>query len=330
MLIFILPILLVCISVIIWDPFKVFFSYIDYYTGNKITGNREQVCYDLFEKQIPKGKIRNFIVGSSRSEAYKTNYWAKCISAPENTCFHFDGSGYGLFRANNAIKFLSAHTEKIDNLLLIVDPEFLAETTNPQDHLFIHPPAISGESKLAYYWIFLKASLDIEFIFDNLIYNITGKYYNFMGHHISSSKNSFISNNATADIWYGYDKDILKDSVGYYQKLLREAGLDKRSPIQKYSDVIIKNEQIRLLSEIKACVLKSNISIKIVISPLLNQLKVNEKDYAVLCGLFGKDNVYDFSGINKYTADRRNYYDKSHYKPYIANDILNQIYKRKL
>ena len=43
---------------------------------------------------------------------------------------------------------------------------------------------------------------------------------------------------------------------------------------------------------------------------------------------FGKENVYDFSGINEFTEDYHNYYEAGHYRPLLGNKLLERIYKR--
>jgi hypothetical protein len=47
-----------------------------------------------------------------------------------------------------------------------------------------------------------------------------------------------------------------------------------------------------------------------------------------LQGIFGKENVYDFSGINEFTEDYHNYYEAGHYRPLLGNKLLERIYKR--
>lgn len=319
---FVLPFFIVLISVLIWDPFKVFFNHSDYYTNNPITGNREDICVKLLDKT--PNNISNFIIGSSRSQAYKTSYWSDLINQPHNTTFHYDGSGFGLYRTKNAIKYL-AENYKIKNVLLIVDTDFFGEITNNPGHLFIQPPIISEENKMAYYVTFLKASLDIKFIGYNLIYRLTGNYYDFMGHHLSKSKKSHTFNNFTGDIWYAYDQDIKSDSASYYANLISKGVFYERNKIDP-SKPLIGEAQMKLLNEINQVIKKHKINVKIAISPLYNQIKFHESDMTILKGLFGNNNVYDFSGINDLTTNISNYYENSHYKPYVANKIMDSIY----
>jgi hypothetical protein len=322
--IILLPFLLTLIAVIFWDPFRVYFYYDDYYKNNLITGNREDVCLKLFERRVIKPT--SFIVGNSRSQAFKTQYWANKICVDPSSCFHYDGSGMGIFRTAKALKFLNNNTTKIQNLLLVVDTDFFIETSNPDSHLLIQSPKVNEESEITYYWTFIRASLDPIFIFYNLINKITGKHFSFMGHHISKNKYSHISNNLTGDIWYSYDKEIKYDSVRYYNKLINENIFFERDATVKYSKKLIKKKQLALLFAIKQITDSNNTNVKIIISPLYNQLVFNRSDFEKLKKIFGDDSVYDFSGKNNFTSYFTNYYESSHYKTNVANEIMDFVY----
>ena len=40
----------------------------------------------------------------------------------------------------------------------------------------------------------------------------------------------------------------------------------------------------------------------------------------------GKENVFDFSGINEYTNDIHNYYERGHYRPILGARLLQKVY----
>ena len=322
---FLIPILAILVLVIFWDPFKVFFSYEDYYTKNVITLNREDMCYKLFNKRNNEN-ISNFIIGSSRSIPYRTNNWSKLIKQKPQNCFHFDGSAMNLFRATRVIQYLDKSTNKINNILLIIDINFFEGRENDNGHLVIQPPKISGVSKFKYYGTFIKAAFNPKFILDNIIYKITGKYYEFMGHHILRSRYYHVSNNLTGDVIFGSDKEIKKDSSNYYNKLLSDGVFYKRGKIQDTSAAKIDNIQYTMLQKIKKIVMNNKCQIKIVISPLYSQIKINDRDKERLIKLFGKKSIFDFSGKNNFTEDYTNYYESSHYKPCVANQIMKFIY----
>ena len=328
--IIVIPSIVFIAILIYWDPFKVYFSYDDYYTNNRIKGNREDVCLHLFNRLENKNEVTNFIVGNSRSQAFKTSDWKNYLGDSNGKCFHYDGSGFGLFRANNAIKYLSNSNDKIENILLIIDTEFLKETSLSNEHIFIQPPAVSNESKLSYYSVFFKSSINLNFIACNLIYTLSGgKYFEFMKNHISRNSHDNKSNNETGDVWYPYDEEILNDSIGYYENLLSKNVFYDRPKFEKSSEQIIGKVQLNMLNQIKQIVSQKNIKIKIVVSHLYNQEKLHEHDLETLNSIFGEWNVFDFSGKNEITDDFRNYYEASHYKPYIAERILEKVYSGK-
>ena len=53
---------------------------------------------------------------------------------------------------------------------------------------------------------------------------------------------------------------------------------------------------------------------------------MNPADVEQLKNIFGAKIVYDFSGINQYTYDIRNYYDGSHYRPCLGQKLLDRVY----
>jgi hypothetical protein len=328
---FLIPLLIVIFLLVAWDPFRVFFNYDDFYTNNRIVINREYVCYQLFQRNKKKFDLENFIIGNSRSQAYKTTIWSKIIGVNNVTCFHYDGSNMGLYRAKMAIKFVLKNVKNVKNLLLVVDTDFFSEVSEPKWHLQIQPPAISREYFADFYFAFLKSSLDFKFLLANSIFYLSeGKvHFDFMHYYFSESKENNKSNNITGDFWPKYDEMIKKDSIGYYSELFKKGIFYGRSKTEKQSPQTIKEEQKKMLVEIKNIIEQEKINIKIVISPLYDQLKFNRSDLAFLKNMFGSKNVFDFSGINYITNNPLNYYESSHYKPYVANTIMNYVYNLK-
>ena len=101
----------------------------------------------------------------------------------------------------------------------------------------------------------------------------------------------------------------------------------KNTAAMNFYPAVIKDKQKRLLKEIYEILIRNKTVYRIVISPLYNQFEFNPGDYNYLCSLFGKKNVYDFSGTNEITNNIINYYDDKHYRPHVAKYILDVIYK---
>ena len=66
------------------------------------------------------------------------------------------------------------------------------------------------------------------------------------------------------------------------------------------------------------------------ISPLYDQVKFNPEDLSVLQEVFGHNQVFDFSGVNEFTTSKYNYYETSHYRPHVANEIMKKVYAGQL
>ena len=90
----------------------------------------------------------------------------------------------------------------------------------------------------------------------------------------------------------------------------------------------INSKSYKYLSFIKSIFDEQNTDYRIIISPLYEQIKLNNKDLELLISLFDSSKVFDFSGGNKYSIDKRNYYESSHYRKNIGNSILDSAYKQ--
>ena len=127
------------------------------------------------------------------------------------------------------------------------------------------------------------------------------------------------------DSYYGLTKEIKEDSLGYYNKM-KQQGVFYQRP--KASALILKvtNKEIALLNKIQSLFAKHHTNYKIVISPLYDQIPIEEEQLQLLYSIFGKKNIFDFSGKNNLTEPISNYFESSHYKPNVAKIILDSIY----
>jgi len=126
--------------------------------------------------------------------------------------------------------------------------------------------------------------------------------------------------------WYpNSEADILRDSVAYYKAA--EKKFYKRPIVQQYAPKQADSIMTNYTLKIAALLHKHHTNYKIVISPLYDQIKLNQQDLAMLQHIFGTQNVYDYSGINSITADKFNYgADVIHYRKKVGNLIYKEIY----
>ena len=324
-LVFLVPIFIIPAIMIIADPFRIWFEYDDYYSGHQIGLNTDAICFKIYNKNKDREKFDSFIMGSSRSQAFKVQDWKSHVS--ESSSFHFSASGEGIYGILKKLEYLDEHKVSINNLLLILDESCLLYNKNKKGYLFITPPAFSKESKKEYYKTFLKASLDFDFMKAYFDYRFSKKLKPYMNRHISKLQLS--GNYVNGDVWYDtYDASIAKDSVKYYSSLITQGVVYDRakSKNKKYPRMSdIEKEQLRSIMKILQ---KHNTNYKIVISPLYDQNPMQKDRLLFLNNLFGRAHVYDYSGINQYTEPIGNFYERSHYRPHVAKSILEEIYHK--
>ena len=106
--------------------------------------------------------------------------------------------------------------------------------------------------------------------------------------------------------------------------LIQAGVLYNRDKTQKFKEKQISPSEEDLLLKIKEIFTKHNTNYYIVIPPLYDQLKFNLSDFQIIKNIFG-DNVYDYSGINKFTNDVYNYPDGIHFQYYLTKQIIDSV-----
>jgi hypothetical protein len=316
-----LPVLVPTAVYFVFDPFKVLYNYQSYYVSGEpsyVTLNRDYVSTETFIHKYPIYKYDSFIFGNSRSIVYEINDWKKYISS--DRCYHFDATGetvYGIYRK---IDYLKKNNIGIKNALIILDYSTLESTSDSRGHLFMKHPVLSGKNYCLFQLEILKEFFDLQFLGSYLLY----KFFNIKSESLDRTPIEY--NSVSNEIKFTFYENIISRNPDEYY-LPKMNLFYTRDTAQKYSPMIIKDEQKRMLSEISNKLKADNADYKVIINPLYDQLKLNPADAGLLNSIFGKEHVYDFAGINKITEDFRNYYERSHYRPHVARMILSEVYK---
>ena len=311
---------------IVMDVFRIIYNYHPYYDEScYIDVNRSYGSTMTYINQNPIYHYDSFIFGNSRSRFYEIDEWRKYL--PSNSrCMHFDGSVGSICGLHDKVVYVDRNGGKLANALLVIDADLLSNFELTSGHLLVSPPILSGYSTFLNFHLqhfsaflhpqFLVALVDFklfgicrpymdEFFINRNDWKYIAKYNEF--HHISAEQK-------------------IKDGV-YYNPATISFWQKSQKP-GSFSSVVLEDNAIAYLQEIKAVFDKHHTSYKIVISPLYNQIKLNRSVYAKLCEIFGGRNVYDFSGVNKWNVDYHNYYEPSHYRPKVSSEILSIIYSQ--
>lgn len=315
-LLFFLPFILMIVFYIIYDPFMLYWHYDNLYEESNVKKCSNDAYRGIrWMKQYNDSMHYNsFIIGSSRSDFYYVEEWKKYIGQ-DAACFHFNQSGDNLLGTLQRVRYLYKRYDKIDNLLLIMDYAYLADMHPHKGHLFRQPWQVTKECDfVAFNLEFVSAMYSIDYL--ALIWGGGRQkkpYYYYIPQYNELHKD-------------GAEQLLETNPSEYYQTLSWDLRLYERFGKDSISAPVIGIEQLWALNELHDLMEAGKTKYKIIISPLYDQISMSPTDIAILNEIFGKENVFDFSGINDYTNDVTNYYECSHYRPKLCNQILKIIY----
>jgi hypothetical protein len=165
---------------------------------------------------------------------------------------------------------------------------------------------------------------------------VTKKQLPFMNEYINEKKISF--NSINNHIQLDDDEHLLKlNSALYYETNKHKFYFVKDANGMLIDEIIIpdeetidskqqiKSNELLMLKEIKNIIKKRKCNYEIILHPLLDKKKFSDKVMVILNQLF-KGHLHDFTGKNEFTISYKNYYDWSHFRPFIGDSILKKVY----
>jgi len=228
---------------------------------------------------------------------------------------------------NKKIVFIDKHGFNLDNVLIVLDHSIIAQDKPRSGHLLItSPPLVNNSNLLEFHKTFFFAFLSPDFFYAYMDFKQSGELKPYM------KKSGLLTDLpqqydiTTNEIRLEHFENLIKEER-YYTPELLSLFYDRDSLTQSHSPQNILAAQKKLFENIQSIFQKHNSKVKVIISPLYDQMKLNESDLIYLKDTFGEDNVFDFSGINEFTNDYRNYYEISHYRPHVARKILEIVYE---
>ncbi|MGI4873608.1 MAG: hypothetical protein ACRYFX_20820 [Janthinobacterium lividum] len=315
---------LLVVAAYFWcDPFVVLYHY-DRYPDNLITfPNRDFISTQTYLNTYRQRPYQSFILGSSRSLAYRVRDWTPYLPpGPDTLAFHYDASNESLFGVWKKLEFLEQHGSGPRNVLLVCDYQLLRVTTNLDVEHKRKDPRLVGESMLAFQATFLRDYLSNGFFWKYFKRRLTGRFTPDMTGVLEPTHIRY--DPRTNDMLLPeLDAQLRTDSAGYYA---RSRQLGPRPARPEVAPAVIGAAQLAQLRAIRAIFQRQHTSYQLLINPLYEQRAFNPADLAQLQQLFGAGRIHDFSGVNEFTRETGNYYDYSHYRPKVARQLLRRVY----
>lgn len=308
-----LPLLIITALYIYADPFMVVRHHDD--AGRKhLEINEDYDRTETFIKENGAKKYDSYVFGSSRAALFHGPHLEKLFGSDK--IFKYTVVFETLFGAEKKLSFLNKQGAQIKNVLLAIDPQFLAAAENSKGHLFKKHPLLSGEGELDFQ---LANYIDI--------YST-----DFIQSYIKLLKTPAppavqVGIKATTDPYLRNDGLIARNRDSFY--IARKKEFYPRSGKLEYAKTVIGPAQKALLDSIRNIFALQHTNYIIVIHPLYDQKKMSIEDMNLLYSLFDKNKIYDFSGINEYTESIYNYYEAAHYRTFIAEKVMDSIYNKR-
>ncbi len=310
-----------CIILLAWyiidDPFMMYWHYDNLYEykQRKICANDAYRGIRWMNQYNDSMHYNSFIIGSSRTDFYYVDEWKKYLD-DDASCFHFNQSGDNLLGTLQRTQYLYKRFDKIDNILFVMDAEYLEDMKPHKGHLFRQPWQVTEEwDFFAYNWECIRAFYTIEY--QKQVWGITPEEQKLPYYYIPEY-------NEVHKV--GAEELLESNPEAYYETLTGFYRLYERTYTDSISAPVIGKQQRDALEQLHTLLTNGNTDYRIVISPLYDQIVLNPQDLECLKEIFGEDKVFDFSGVNEYTNDVSNYYETSHYRPKLCNKILKKIY----
>lgn len=329
LLIFSIPFVLFILLYFYLDPFKVVRHYDSYYTSgqpNYIALNKDYVSTENWVNHHDQYQYDSYIFGNSRSMFYQIGTWKNYIGVGSDKCYHFDASGESLYGIAKKFVFLSTQHMPIRNALFVIDAGALNKADNSAGHIFVKDYRLSGENRIAFQVDFLKDFFDFDFLRALLDFKVSGRIKDYMTKDFLLDDRPFDYDYVTNEVQLSYYENMIRKDTAAYYSSRQQLFYPRDTSVQKFYAPVIKDPQMALLRTIKKIMEADSTHYKIVINPLYDQKKLAPADLRILNELFGENNVFDFSGINAITRSRYNYYEASHYRPFISDSIMKIIY----
>lgn len=326
MIILLIPFFVIMVIYLYDDPFMVLRKYTRY-DCSPVLLDEDYVGWQMYMNNRDTIPFDSFIMGNSCTMAFPCREWEKHLEG--GRAMRLFGNAQSIIAIYQKLETLNRLGAPIKNVLIVVDKASLGNCQPSLSHTGILPPDVSGISKLKFQETFCQAFFYPSFLIPYLDYKINHKYRPYMDGIINPY--GAIREPFTNDAINPREAMIKQEGEKYWEsrkdEFRKKREVNYRDGKYKEAPPVLFEKQLDLLDKIKNILVKNNSSLKIIISPDFNQISINKTDMRLLKNIFGINNVFDFTGINEYTADIHNYYEQTHYRPVLGVQLMKRIYR---
>ena len=288
------------------DPFNVFNSG---FLEHSAQHNERYLKIKHLEKN--HSKYNSYIFGSSRIGTTDPKFIEKYI--PGSKFYNMTVASANLYDYIMHLKYMLKNKYEIKNLYLQIDIRDMERYgQSDSDYQKRLHPYVTGDSLNKFYLKYLFGVFPRN-IKEKITHNID---YQERGHYFLDTSGMWTSTENENKLLKNCE-EYVKNEKTFHIKVKRNKRLTNASKISQ----AIKN--IVELCE------KNNINLYVFTTPHNHKMMDSfmEDDYKKFLDLIANEtNFYDFSGYNSITNNNCNYYEKSHYRPLVAEIIAAKVF----
>jgi hypothetical protein len=320
--VFCIPFIIVVIVYILYDPFMVLHKYEDYNKKMYIPKNRDFISTETYLNNRQKYNYDSFIFGSSTALFVPPSIWKQYLSKT-NSVFSFDASRENIVGIWSKMKYIDKKHQHIKNALFVIDYDKVFSKLDRDNVLFIKHYKVLRSSWFDFQSKNFLNILNPFFLRALISYNVSKEFKPFMKEFLID-ETSYIDPVTNEYHCSSVMVELKTDSLKYYAD--RKEKFPSRNGIYREYKSQINKDQIQMLTEMKEILDGDKTDYRIIISPNYEQVYFNKSDLDILDSIFGKKNVLDFSGVNKFSDEMSNFYDGLHFKAYVGIELLDVAY----
>jgi hypothetical protein len=314
------PLLASVVFYLVADPFCVLHRPL-YAPTHPVAVNRDYASTELYLRQEAVHDYDSFVFGNSRSDAFRCAEWLAAAGRPGGHCFHFDAWKENLFGLEAKVRLVDQLGHELHDALIVLDGSLLGQVTPGEGPAFRSHPRLVDQSWIGFQADYLTDFFSNHFLVKYADYAASGKVRRYMGPAFNARNFTHVLD-SNDEIFTAVDARIAREGEAFWQRpevfVARTGGT---------APVTVLEPQRRLLASIAAVFARRGTRVRVVVSPMYDQIRLHPDDVATLRAFFGQTAVADFSGVNPLTADVHNYYEDSHYRPPVARQILASLYR---
>ena len=309
-LLLLVPLLLLVAVYFVTDPYKTLRPFSLTYFDDT---NRDYLSSELFVKNYPEYHYDSYVFGSSRCGGINTYQWLTYL--PDGSSqFLFQAWGETITGIDQKVTYIDEHHYPLDNVLMLVDiPRSFSKPQLPYEAMSIKDPRFSHQPG----WVF-QSVLFFDFI------QKPSEWRRAVRKWRNSTPPKITFDPITNDWEKGNMRNLSRKAKSVFMKDY----VNNPYVSLPVGESVIDGSMAVILNHIKSVFDRKETDYRIIITPAYGYKypSISEEDLRILQGVFGEENVYDFSGREDITLDYKNFSDPNLFGLNIGWLMLEEVY----